>query len=198
MALPRVTEMAHELVARHLRPGDRAIDATVGNGHDTLFLATCVGATGHVDGFDIQPEAIAATAAKTADLPQVRLHLLGHEEMGRIVAGPINAILFNLGYLPSGDKGLATRPATTLAALDAALGLLSETGLLAVVVYPGHEGGKDEAAAVEKWFQNAQGLRVVRYAPLPGPSGNEPPCLLIAERRARTVDGGHSSAIVQE
>src|SRR5690606_17516698 len=132
MAFPRVTEMAHELIARRLRPGGRAIDATVGNGHDTLFLAACVGTAGHVDGFDIQPEAIAATAAKTTGLPQVRLHLRGHEAMGQVVTEPVDVILFNLGYLPSGDKDLATRPGTTLAALDAALGLLSETGLLAV------------------------------------------------------------------
>ncbi len=185
-SLPRVTEMVHELVSRRLRPGHAAVDATVGNGHDTLFLARCVGPGGRVEGFDIQPEAIAAARSRTAGLPQVRLHCRGHEHMGEIAAGPVEAVLFNLGYLPSGDKRVITRSDTTLAALDAALGLLSPSGLLSVVVYPGHPGGGEESDAVEAWFRGrARSLRVVRYGPLLQEAS---PQLFAAEcRRSRPV-----------
>lgn len=167
MSLPRVTEMAHELLARHLRPGQWAVDATVGNGHDTLFLAACVGPTGRVDGFDIQEAAIAATRARTAPLPQVRLHCRSHEEMGACIEGPVDAVVFNLGYLPSGDKQVVTQGPSTLAALDAALQLLSPRGLVSVVVYPGHPGGREETSAVSEWFQShAARLRVAHYGPV--------------------------------
>ncbi len=182
MALPRVTELAHDLLGRHLRKGDRAIDATVGNGHDTVFLAECVGGSGRVDGFEIQAEALAATRTRTAPFPQVHLHHLGHEWMGQVVAEPVEAVVFNLGYLPGGDKHLVTRPETTLAALDTALALLAPTGLLSVVVYPGHPEGITETEAVEAWFRETPSLRVVRYGPL-GQKEGRPPYLLAAERR---------------
>lgn len=185
MPLPRVTEMAHELVRRRLRPGHRAVDATAGNGHDTLFLAECVGPVGRVDAFDVQPEALAETARRVAGLPQVRLHLRGHESLAEVVEGPLAAVLFNLGYLPSGDKSVATRPTSTLAALEAALSLLAPDGVLVVVAYPGHEGGAEEAAEVERWFEalDPADHRAVVYRPLPGPTGAPPPFLLAAERR---------------
>lgn len=152
MALPRVTEIAHLLVERCLSLGGRAIDATVGNGHDTLFLARLVGPEGRVDGFDLQSDAIERTRAKTSHLPQVRLHHSGHERMDQYVIGPVNAVMFNLGYLPSGDKSIITRPVSTLAALDTAIDLLGESGVLTVVVYPAHEGGSEEANEVTRWF----------------------------------------------
>lgn len=153
MSFPRVTETAHDLVARFVREGDHVIDATVGKGHDTRFLARLVGTTGRVDGFDIQAGAIEATARELHGLPQVNLHCLGHERMREVVSGPVSAVMFNLGYLPSGDKTLVTRPDTTVAALDAAWELLrGPGGILSVVVYPGHEGGTIESLAVEAWF----------------------------------------------
>ncbi len=187
MPLPRVTEMAHFLARRHLRPGDHAVDATAGKGHDTRFLASRVGSAGRVDGFDIQPEALAATAARVAGLPQVRLHLAGHERMGEFVEGRVAAVLFNLGYLPTGDKSRITRPATTLAALDAAMELLDEGGLLSVVVYPAHAGGAEEAEAVECWFASLDPgpHRVASYGPPRRSSGNESPRLLAATRGKR-------------
>ncbi|HRQ91146.1 MAG TPA: class I SAM-dependent methyltransferase [Bacteroidia bacterium] len=186
MPFPRVTHFAQDLVARHLPEGSRAIDATVGNGHDTLFLAQCVGVAGRVDGFDIQAEAIATTRERTKHLPQVRLHHIGHEAMESIVEGHVDAIMFNLGYLPSGDKSLVTRPPTTLAALGSAAALLSTGGILAAVVYPGHPGGDEEAAAVDGWFASLDPGRfqAIRYAPLLHPQS---PYLLAATLLAASI-----------
>lgn len=167
MSLPRVTEIAHLLVRRCLSAGGRAIDATVGNGHDTLFLAGLVGHEGRVDGFDIQGEAIARTRVKSNGLPQIHLHHLGHERIAECVKEPVGTVMFNLGYLPSGDKSVITRPCSTLPALDAAIPLLKKGGLLTVVVYPGHEGGREESAEVDDWFARLppDQFRVVRYGP---------------------------------
>ena len=185
MEFQRVTKIAHDLIAARLRPGDHAVDATVGKGHDTLFLARCVGPDGRVDGFDIQSEAISATGLRVAGLPQVRLHCLGHERMGEVVAGPIDGVMFNLGYLPSGDRGIVTRPDTTLIALKVALGLLSLGGLLTVVFYPEHEDGRTESEAVEAEFRelDAEVYLVNRYRSEPLLPTYKSPYLLVVERK---------------
>ncbi|MDF1849239.1 MAG: class I SAM-dependent methyltransferase [Verrucomicrobiales bacterium] len=181
--LPRATEMAHRFVLERIRPGDRAIDATSGNGHDTLFLAKSVGPEGKVYAFDIQEQAIDATAAKTSGLPQVELFCLGHEEMDKVVSERVKTIMFNLGYLPKGDKTVITQTDTTLRALEAGIRLLDEGGLLSITLYEGHEGGQEEAEAVLTW---AEGLDqadfyVARYQFLN--LRNSPPSLLVIEKR---------------
>jgi predicted methyltransferase len=152
-------ELSHLLVAARLRPGGIAVDATAGNGHDTLFLARQVGPQGSVHAFDRQAEAIESTrrhlAASMEGTADVGLHLCGHEEAGRVLASlsvsGIHAAMFNLGYLPGGDKSVTTQPATTLEALSALARLLLPGGLISVVAYVGHPGGLDERDAVVAW-----------------------------------------------
>jgi predicted methyltransferase len=135
-----------------LPAGGLAIDATVGNGHDTVFLANQVGPTGRVYGFDVQASALEAAARRTRGLDQVRFIHAGHEQMVARVpadaAGRINAIMFNLGYRPGGERSIVTRPETTLAAFRQGLDLLAPGGRMSLVLYPGHEGGAEEAEAV--------------------------------------------------
>lgn len=191
MPLPRVTELAHLFVRRCLKAGGWAVDATVGNGHDTLFLAHLVGSGGRVDGFDIQGDAIANTRRQTAGLPQVHLHHLSHEKMGEHLAGPVDAVMFNLGYLPSGDKSVITHPSSTLPALETAAQILGGGGILTVVVYPGHEGGSAEAEAVEQWFKNLprEPYRVVHFGPVGASRAErESPYLLAAWREPKLKD----------
>lgn len=164
MSVGPAVAAAHRCAAAVLRPGDRAVDATAGNGHDTLFLARAVGPAGGVLALDRQEAAIAATRdrLRAAGLEaRVRLRRAGHEGLvARAPAGwpgRVRALLFNLGYLPGGDRGIRTRPATTLAALDAALELLAPGGRLAVVAYPGHPGGGEEADAVAAWMEARAG-----------------------------------------
>ncbi|MCB1203152.1 MAG: class I SAM-dependent methyltransferase [Verrucomicrobiae bacterium] len=152
MPLPRITELAHYLVGNVLREGDWAIDATAGNGHDTQFLASHVGSSGRVDSFDVQEEAIRSTRERTSGIPQVNLHALGHEHIQDLVSGPVQAIMFNLGYLPSGNKMLITKPESTLTALESSMRLLDSRGIVTVIVYPAHPGGESEALCVNKWF----------------------------------------------
>jgi len=154
-----LTALAQEAVARVLHAGGRAIDATMGNGHDTLFMARQVGAGGRIIAFDIQASALENTRARlhAAGLSShVELRLCGHEQMASQIppdwTGTVSAVMFNLGYLPGGDRTRATRAETTVAALDQALGLLCPGGLLSLLLYRGLAGAQGESDAVQAWL----------------------------------------------
>jgi SAM-dependent methyltransferase len=157
----RATQLAHDLVRAVVRSGDCAVDATLGNGHDAIFLALLAGPQGKVCAFDIQEEACRAARQRWDAIPEPRAPLAifhaGHECMNQFLprefSGNCGAVMFNLGYLPGGDKSLVTQPHTTLAALEAALPLLRPGGILTIVGYPGHPGGKVESEAVERWVR---------------------------------------------
>ncbi|WP_013629216.1 MULTISPECIES: tRNA (mnm(5)s(2)U34)-methyltransferase [Rubinisphaera] len=156
-----LVDMAHAAVQQAVQPGDCVIDATAGNGHDTLILAEAVFPEGQVHAFDIQPSAIEQTRLRLpANLSSiVSLYQASHAEMPLHLPpesrGQVAAILFNLGYLPGGDKELTTRESSTLAALQIAADWLKPGGLLSILAYVGHPGGGAEAEAVESWLQNA-------------------------------------------
>lgn len=147
-------DFCHLLLKEKVHPGDRVADATCGNGHDTLFLAELVGQSGKVWAFDIQERAISATQLLLRDagvLDRVELVHAGHESIAAAVPERLRAVVFNLGYLPRGDKSLITKPGTTVAALQGASELLLPEGVLVIVAYTGHPGGHEESRAVEEW-----------------------------------------------
>jgi ubiquinone/menaquinone biosynthesis C-methylase UbiE len=146
--------MSHLFLRRAVSAGDTVVDATCGNGRDTLFLARLVGSGGTVWAFDVQEEALAAAEnllRAEGCLPWVHLLLSGHERMAEYVREPVRAVVFNLGFLPGRKDGVVTRPDTTLSALEKATELLLPGGIIAIALYTGHPGGAEEAAAVEQW-----------------------------------------------
>lgn len=170
MIPPRPTALACMILRETIRPGDTVIDATAGNGHDTLFLAETVGPTGRVLAFDLQENAIRSATARIHEAgygPRVDFHQISHSRMADHAAeGSISTIMFNLGYLPGDDHRFTTQSAETLTALEAATRLLAPGGALSIVCYPGHPAGAIEAADVEAWLtrQTTHGWRVARYA----------------------------------
>lgn len=191
MVIPSILDFAHDVASRALEPGSLAIDATVGNGHDTLFLALEVGAQGTVMGFDVQAEAIDRTEKRIAEhevSAEVQLLHAGHEAMTshlpRDLQGKVAAVMFNLGYLPGGDHALTTQPKTTLQALEGATDLLRPGGVITVVQYTGHEGGAKEAKAVTSWASALpqDSFQTLSYRFLN--QSNNPPRLLAIEKRA--------------
>lgn len=146
--------LSHFFLSERVKPGDRVVDATCGNGHDTLFLARLVGEEGKVWAFDIQETALANTRRLLLEagcLTQVDLVASGHERFAEIIGEPLKAAVFNLGYLPGGDKKIITHQDASLAALEQAAGLLIPGGLIAVCIYTGHAGGAEEGDAIENW-----------------------------------------------
>lgn len=150
--LLRPLNCAHAWISAVVRKGDCVLDGTAGNGHDTLFLAQAVGEAGKVYAFDIQPEAIVATRERLARegvLERVVLHTGNHAELDLHVPHGLSAAMFNLGYLPGGNKAHMTMVCDTIPALEKAFSLLNRGGILTVMCYPGHDGGKEEALAVD-------------------------------------------------
>ena len=145
MSKPHIT-MAHEYWARHLRPADTAIDATCGNGKDTACLAALV-PEGKVFALDIQPEAL-AKARTEVEAAHVAFLLQSHVELPRDPS--LRLVVYNLGYLPGGDKSITTRVETTLLSVKKGFELLPAGGALSLVCYP-HPEGEREKVTILAW-----------------------------------------------
>ena len=139
--------LAQDALRALLREGCTAVDCTAGNGHDTRFLAELCGSTGHVYAFDIQEDALLSAAALLqSEGLSARVTLIrdGHQNILRHLSAPVDAVMFNLGWLPGGDKNVTTLWETTRAAVSDALTLLKQNGIMTVCVYPGHREGNVE------------------------------------------------------
>lgn len=179
--------LAREALERAIQAGDTAIDATMGNGHDTLMLCEAVGNEGRVYAFDIQKDAL----MKTEELLRNKglndravLFNVGHEHMKEYVKGPVKAVVFNLGWLPGGDHSVTTRWETTSRAVRAALELLLPGGIAVICAYPGHEEGareRQELAGLLSALDNRE-YNVLRQQFLNANAG-APECFVVQKAR---------------
>ena len=177
--------IADDFLSRHLLPGDCAIDATMGNGRDTEKLCRLVGETGRVYAFDIQEQAIEATRKRLQNagfMDRVKLIQDGHERLVEYVREPVQAVVFNLGWLPGGDHGITTKTDTTNKAVDETLKLLCPGGLLSICIYPGHEEGKRELAMLLSKCENldVRNFTVLYHCFLN--AGEDAPCLILLQK----------------
>ena len=179
----RLTEKVHTILTNHLQEGGHAIDATAGNGYDTLFLAEQVGPSGKVIAIDIQDRAIQSTREKLDSAGLIdRVRLVTEDHATALRKLMVNdhekaaVITFNLGYLPGSDKCIQTHAESTEEALAASIQLLAPGGYLCVTAYRGHSGGTAEAKTVEAFMRKSQmeGHAVDCYEP---ESSNSPPIL---------------------
>ena len=133
MKAVQITGWCARFIREQVQPGDICIDATMGNGNDTLLLSSLCGKDGHVFAFDIQEAALINTRKRLmeADAPQnYTLLLESHTNIEHYVdPGTASCITFNLGYLPGGDHTKATHADTSIAALSKSLDLLQKGGL---------------------------------------------------------------------
>lgn len=149
--------LAADVLSRVLSEGDSAVDATMGNGHDTEALCRLVGPSGRVYAFDIQPQAVENTRLRLLEAglaDRASLFCLGHEHLAEAVHGPVRAVMFNLGWLPGGDHGITTLLPTTLSAVEQALSLLLPGGVLVLCAYPGHPEGAREKESLISFFSS--------------------------------------------
>lgn len=140
-------------VEPHLKPGGIAVDCTMGNGNDTLYLSRKMGEAGRVYAFDIQQPALDSTLERLREngAPEnYTLILDSHAELKKYVAGRPCAIMFNLGYLPKGDHTKTTLRPSTRAAIEASIDLLDDDGIILIAVYPGHEEGRLEGEMLDE------------------------------------------------
>lgn len=179
-----LTARAHAWLKPALVPGGTALDATCGNGHDTLFLARGVAPGGSVHAFDLQAAAIERSRRRldaAATGTTVYWHQRDHAGLAEAVSGiALDAAMFNLGWLPRSESHIVTTPETTVAALDAALTLLRPGAPMTIVCYRGHAGGAEEAAAVQTWSERSGTRLLAREPEAPSPLG---PLLYVIEPR---------------
>lgn len=159
------------------------VDCTCGNGYDTLWLAErCK----KVYSFDIQEEALESAGKLLAEYDKSNVIFIkdSHEYIKKYVEESPSVILFNLGFLPSGDKEITTKADTSLKAIKVALEILTVGGLISITLYPGHEEGKRELDLILEW---AKGLDSKTYhcvfANMINQSDRAPQVLWITKKR---------------
>ena len=157
-------ELHKHFILEHLSEGEVAVDFTMGNGNDTLFLSKAVGETGRVYAFDIQEAALESTRSflESEGAPEnYTLICASHHRVKEFVKEPIKAGMFNLGYLPgSGKKAVTTMRETTMPAVEAAIDLLLPDGVLIVAIYPGHEEGALEGDMLREYFKTTSRYKI--------------------------------------
>lgn len=165
--LTKTTDIAMYMTAGYLEDGDFAVDATCGNGHDTLSLSLAVGRSGKVLALDLQEEAVQATRALLAGqgIENVSVRQCNFVDIKNAAKEVCpdrqpSAVIFNLGYLPGGDKTFTTKIEDTMTAVAEALDLIRPGGIVTVVLYSGHREGAKEKKALLKM---AEVLTADRY-----------------------------------
>lgn len=150
-----MTQNTHDIIQKHIqhikKDGLKAVDATVGNGFDLFFLAR-LGEVKEIVGFDIQECALESSRERIKNcMKPVKLIASSHHLMDQYVK-EADIIMFNLGYLPNGDKQLVTFSKTTIEAIQKAIQLLSSEGIITVMTYPGHEEGYREYKDIDAYL----------------------------------------------
>ncbi|WMM26493.1 class I SAM-dependent methyltransferase [Tissierella sp. MB52-C2] len=161
-------KIVKDMIYKCVKDGQVVVDCTVGNGNDTILLARLVGKTGRVYGFDIQKKALDITkeslACENLD-NDVRLIHDGHENIDLYIKEKVDFIIYNLGYLPKGNKNIKTNKDTTLKSLRKAINILNDNGIILITCYIGHEGGLEEKEEVERFLKSLdqKQFNVVKY-----------------------------------
>lgn len=154
----RITDWLGQFIRQQVKSGDLCVDATMGNGNDTALLSTLAGEQGSVIAFDIQELALQRTREKlkAEHCPEnVRLLLESHENIGQYAEpGTVSCITFNFGYLPGGDHEKATRPKTSVRAIESGLKLLKKDGLMTLCIYSGGDTGFSERDQILSYLRS--------------------------------------------
>lgn len=175
-------------IENYIKSGQVVLDATVGNGKDTYLLAEKVGSKGKVYGFDIQDEALENTKElldKHKLLERVELIKDGHENIDRYISCKLDFIIYNLGYLPGGNKEITTKASSTIKSIEKSLDLLNNNGLLLINSYIGHTNGLEENSAIENTLKSLdqKDFNVLKNTFIN--QKNSPPVLYIIEKSSR-------------
>ena len=145
-----VTDLSKFLFERYINKNSVAVDATCGNGNDTLHLAS---KSKFVYAFDIQKEALKSAKNLTKEFNNIKFINDGHENLDKFIKENVDLIVFNLGYLPGKNKDITTKYETTLKALKISLKLIKPEKAIIMTVYPGHEEGKRESLFLKEYLK---------------------------------------------
>jgi predicted methyltransferase len=189
MKLDRILPFARKLLKTAVKEGDIAVDATMGNGHDTVLLAELVGEEGHVYAFDIQSQALTTTQEQLQKHQlesRVTLFHQSHSELNQVIpvsSRKLTGAIFNLGYLPGGDKSIVTTSPSTISAVEQLLELMEPEGIIVLVIYHGHPEGALERDTLLEYVTglDQQKAHVLQYKFMN--QQNNPPFIIAIEKR---------------
>ncbi|MBN2299791.1 MAG: class I SAM-dependent methyltransferase [Acholeplasmataceae bacterium] len=181
-----ILETSHLLLEKIITPNDVIIDATMGNGNDTLFLAkhSCF-----VYAFDIQQQALDETRSRleTQQIKNVKLILDSHENFEKYVTD-FKGVIFNLGYLPKGNKSITTKKEITLQTISKILPLLKKNGFIQLVIYSGHPEGLIESEAIQLYLSKLNlSLYKILKIELPFQDNNPPYIMMIYKVKDESI-----------
>lgn len=177
---------SHKIIKEFVKNGDTVIDATCGNGNDTLFLSNLVGEKGKVYGFDIQEIALLNTKEKLSQnsFSNYTLILDGHENMDKYIENTVKAVMFNFGYLPKGDHKISTTPQKSIAAIEKALNLICPNGVITLVIYSGKDTGFDEKEVILEFLNKIDSKKYTVTTHSYINRQNNPPILALIEKNS--------------
>ena len=180
----KTTDYAHLLIKEHIKENSIVIDATCGNGFDTFFLANLV-PNGKVIAYDIQEMAINNTKELTKEFNNIEYHLESHENI-KIVN--CHAVLFNLGYLPSGDKTITTKSNTTLNAVKNLIDQFDQNPdmIIYLIIYPGHDNGLIESKLLNEYTKTLDSKKYLVTLIQPYNQNNAPYLITIGLKHKKT------------
>ena len=190
MKLDRILPFAKKLLEKAITSGGVVVDATLGNGHDTVFLAGLIGPSGRLYGFDVQEDAIRTSTERLKKhglADRVTIFHAGHEQLFKLIPdehhGTVSAAIFNLGYLPGSDKAIVTKPETTISAIQQLLEIMAPEGIIILVIYHGHTEGAVERDALFTYCQeiDQKKAHVLQYQFIN--QQNNPPFIIAIEKR---------------
>ena len=182
--MDKVLKFSKRLITEIVDKNSICVDATCGNGYDTLFLAQS--ACKKVFAFDIQEKAITNTKKilqENSLLEKCTVILDSHENFNNYIQEKIMCVVFNLGYLPNANHTITTKKDATLSAILKFLDFLEVGGRIIITVYPGHnEGMAEKKLLLEKLsLLNQKQVEVLKYEFIN--QKNNPPFILALEKR---------------
>lgn len=179
MRKKHIQEFVKTYLNDNLNKDDIVVDATIGNGYDTVFLAKT---SKFVYGFDIQEKAYNNTlkSLESNNLKNYKLILDSHENIFNYVTS-FKGVVFNLGYLPNSDKTVTTTEKTTIKTLKNLTSNMQQGQFIIMTCYPSHKEGQVESLAVVNFAKNLNETFTVLHYHIINSKGN-PPFVIVIEK----------------
>lgn len=157
-------KLSHYLIENRVENNIRACDMTAGNGNDSKFILDKK-TPKILYAFDIQKLSQERCEKLIGQMDNFKFILDDHKNIEKYIEEKIDLFIYNLGFLPKGDKSITTNYKSVIQSLKSCLDLLNENGLILITFYTGHEEGKNEEKYVGEFLKNLdqKTFQVIKY-----------------------------------
>ena len=157
-------KLSHYLIENRVENNIRACDMTAGNGNDSKFILDKKNPK-ILYAFDIQKLSQERCEKLIGQRDNFKFILDDHKNIEKYIEEKIDLFIYNLRFLPKGDKSITTNYKSVIQSLKSCLNLLNENGLILITFYPGHDEGKNEEKYVGEFLKNLdqKTFQVIKY-----------------------------------